>query len=167
MQARVEKRKFRSKSVVSVDPRTPYFTSSGLNQASSVACVMGCSGRLRNKESSRQSVNYLGLATHAADPWEQEDVPEGNGQIPGLNLYLSPNDPKAVTIRQHYYPEGGWGWVICGCAIVLQALSIGLLFSYGIFLYQIRKQFDSDVSTLAAAKPHRAICSAHRGESNP
>ncbi|XP_013775018.1 monocarboxylate transporter 10-like [Limulus polyphemus] len=150
VKARMENRKFRSKSVASMDPRSPYFTSSGLNRAPSVACVMGCSGRLPNKQSSRQSVSYLGLATHAADLWEQDDVPEGNGQIPGLNLYLSPDDPKAVTIRQHYYPEGGWGWVVCGCAIVIQALSIGLLFSYGIFLYQIRKQFDPDVNTLAA-----------------
>ena len=29
-------------------------------------------------------------------------------------------NPKSATFRQHYYPEGGWGWVIIFCATVVQ-----------------------------------------------
>ena len=29
-------------------------------------------------------------------------------------------NPKSATFRQHYYPEGGWGWVICLCAVLVQ-----------------------------------------------
>ena len=35
-------------------------------------------------------------------------------------LALKGFNPKSATFRQHYYPEGGWGWVICLCAVLVQ-----------------------------------------------
>ena len=46
-------------------------------------------------------------------------------------------NPKSATFRQHYYPEGGWGWVITFCAILVQILTTGLQFSYGILYIHI------------------------------
>ncbi|KAK7068299.1 hypothetical protein SK128_005232 [Halocaridina rubra] len=48
--------------------------------------------------------------------------------IPGLKRH----DAKTSTIRQHYYPEGGWGWLICACVFVVHVLTTGLQFSYGV-----------------------------------
>ena len=35
-------------------------------------------------------------------------------------------NPKSATFRQHYYPEGGWGWVIISCATVVQVFKLGI-----------------------------------------
>ncbi|XP_076059986.1 monocarboxylate transporter 3-like [Oratosquilla oratoria] len=48
--------------------------------------------------------------------------------IPGLKRH----DAKTSTIRQHYYPEGGWGWLVCACVFVVHALTTGLQFSFGV-----------------------------------
>ncbi|XP_013786839.1 monocarboxylate transporter 10-like [Limulus polyphemus] len=50
-------------------------------------------------------------------------------------------DPKTSTIRQHYYPEGGWGWVICVCAFFVHFLTSGLQLSYGVLYLKIVKTF--------------------------
>ncbi|XP_013793495.1 monocarboxylate transporter 12-B-like [Limulus polyphemus] len=146
-----ERRKYRSKSVVSSDPRSPYFTSRGagaffagqIRRAPSVSCV----------EDAHGAANYLGFA--AASNERNSGRLRGsqhnlNGQIPGLNLSLSPDNPKAATIHQHYYPEGGWGWMVCGCATIAQLLTVGLLAAYGFFIYQTQKHFRSDVNIIGA-----------------
>ena len=34
------------------------------------------------------------------------------------------DDEKQATIRQHYYPEGGWGYVIVAVAVLVQVINI-------------------------------------------
>ena len=59
-------------------------------------------------------------------------------------------NPKSATFRQHYYPEGGWGWVICACAVVVQLLTTGLQFSFGIlYLHVLRVYGESGVVATA------------------
>ncbi|KAF5301583.1 hypothetical protein FQR65_LT08888 [Abscondita terminalis] len=36
---------------------------------------------------------------------------------------------KATTLRRHYYPEGGWGWVIITCTVLLNIINHGLQLS--------------------------------------
>lgn len=45
------------------------------------------------------------------------------------------------TIKQHYYPEGGWGWLIVVCAVVVQCLNHGIQLSWGIIELEVRKKF--------------------------
>lgn len=33
---------------------------------------------------------------------------------------------QLLTLKQHYYPEGGWGWVIVVVGVLVQVLSHGL-----------------------------------------
>lgn len=47
----------------------------------------------------------------------------------------------AGTIRQHYYPEGGWGWVVVFCAVLVQCITHGIQLSWGILDVQVRKKF--------------------------
>ena len=44
---------------------------------------------------------------------------------------------KSATFRQHYYPEGGWGWVITFCCYMVNIFTTGLQMSFGIILPEI------------------------------
>lgn len=33
---------------------------------------------------------------------------------------------KSSTIRQHYYPEGHWGWMIVAAAVIVHSITLGL-----------------------------------------
>ena len=49
---------------------------------------------------------------------------------------------KQATIRQHYYPEGGWGFVVLIVAILVQIISHGLQLSFGILSLAIIRRWD-------------------------
>lgn len=49
---------------------------------------------------------------------------------------------KAATLRRHYYPEGGWGWVVVGAAVLTGILGTGLQFASPFFLIPAGKRFD-------------------------
>ncbi|XP_061379363.1 monocarboxylate transporter 4-like [Danaus plexippus] len=43
------------------------------------------------------------------------------------------------AIKHHFYPEGGWGWIVCGAAFLAHLLSTGLQLAYGaLHVYAIR-----------------------------
>jgi hypothetical protein len=46
------------------------------------------------------------------------------------------------TIRQHYYPEGGWGWVVVACSVLVQILCHGLHGAAGVWLQVVLEQFE-------------------------
>ena len=76
-----------------------------------------------------------------------------NKHIPGTQLLvysiplihsitaLKGFNPKSATFRQHYYPEGGWGWVIIICAAIVQIFTSGIQLSFGILYIHILKVF--------------------------
>ena len=44
-------------------------------------------------------------------------------------------DPrKTATLSRHYYPEGGWGWVVVGCSVGVHVLNHGLQLGGGAVL---------------------------------
>ena len=49
---------------------------------------------------------------------------------------------KIQTIWRHYYPEGGWGWVVVTCAIFTQLLNQGLIMSYGMLGREVGPKFN-------------------------
>lgn len=50
-----------------------------------------------------------------------------------------------LTLKQHYYPEGGWGWVILLVSLLVQILSHGVHGAVGVFLQQVTVKFGSHV----------------------
>lgn len=40
-----------------------------------------------------------------------------------------------------FYPEGGWGWVVCGCVFVVRILTQGLLLSFGVLYAHMVREF--------------------------
>ncbi|XP_039289151.1 monocarboxylate transporter 2-like isoform X1 [Nilaparvata lugens] len=47
----------------------------------------------------------------------------------------------APTLKQHYYPEGGWGWFVVFIAVVVQVLTHGLHMAIGVLLPEVRNRF--------------------------
>ena len=52
---------------------------------------------------------------------------------------------KSATFRQHYYPEGGWGWVICFCCFLVNIFTTGLQLSFSILYLKILQHCESEV----------------------
>ncbi|CAH0390879.1 unnamed protein product [Bemisia tabaci] len=42
---------------------------------------------------------------------------------------------QLLTLKQHYYPEGGWGWVVVVCALFVQILAHGLHLGVGMLIW--------------------------------
>lgn len=53
---------------------------------------------------------------------------------------------QLLTLKQHYYPEGGWGWVVLVAAVLVHVLSHGLLTSAGLFYIEILRKFGPAVA---------------------
>ncbi|XP_025837038.1 monocarboxylate transporter 2-like [Agrilus planipennis] len=52
---------------------------------------------------------------------------------------LRRRDVDTATIKQHYYPEGGWGWLVCGAAFLAYLLTSGFQLAFGLlYLYVIK-----------------------------
>ncbi|KAJ3627505.1 hypothetical protein MTP99_014879 [Tenebrio molitor] len=53
---------------------------------------------------------------------------------------------QLLTLKQHYYPEGGWGWVVLVAAVLVHVLSHGLITSAGLFYVEILRKFGPAVA---------------------
>ncbi|GAB0089113.1 uncharacterized protein DMENIID0001_036020 [Sergentomyia squamirostris] len=51
------------------------------------------------------------------------------------------------AIRQHFYPDGGWGWIVCGVAFLAHVLSTGFQLSYGLLLLYAIRHLGHEVAT--------------------
>ncbi|KAK6641285.1 hypothetical protein RUM44_012994 [Polyplax serrata] len=49
---------------------------------------------------------------------------------------------QLLTLKQHYYPEGGWGWIVVLCAFLVQCLSHGFHGASGIILQEVIRRFE-------------------------
>ncbi|XP_058063354.1 uncharacterized protein LOC131213344 [Anopheles bellator] len=48
---------------------------------------------------------------------------------------------QLITLKQHYYPEGGWGWLVTYIGIVIHCIAHGLQLSAGVLLLQTANFF--------------------------
>lgn len=121
-------RQYRSKSAVSSDPRSPYYISQGI----------------QNNEAVRRSPSV----SCVLDAIRKEAK---EGDVPGVSR-AALEKPSVSTIRQHYYPEGGWGWVVCACALLVHIITNGLHGSFGLLLILVRDQFKPEVYPMPAGR---------------
>jgi hypothetical protein len=56
---------------------------------------------------------------------------------------------QLLTLKQHYYPEGGWGWVVVVVGVLVQLLSHGLHVACGVLLDEVVRRFGGSVVTPA------------------
>lgn len=55
---------------------------------------------------------------------------------------------QLITLRQHYYPEGGWGWLVLASSLAVQILSHGLQLGAGVLPIHIQEKFGPKHPTL-------------------
>lgn len=84
----------------------------------------------------------------------------------GTEAENNKSEAKTSTIRQHYYPEGGWGWLVCACAFVVHLLTTGLQLSYGTFYLEVLDKFGSENVVVTGKKEYVCLyivsrCRAH------
>ena len=60
---------------------------------------------------------------------------------------------RIASIFQHYYPEGGWGYVILLCGLLVQVFAHGLQLSYGMLFPIVTKMFRVRDDTDAGRNP--------------
>ena len=72
---------------------------------------------------------------------------------------------RIASIFQHYYPEGGWGYVILACASICQLLSHGLQLSFGVlaFFAQRRFQVEGGIVELGRKFIHTLLLTPYTG----
>lgn len=91
----------------------------------------------RSRSLPRLSVHDSGVACsdHAPAP----------GQTHAVSRQLVAELRQLLTLKQHYYPEGGWGWVVLLVGLLVQILSHGAHGAVGVFLQQVAAKFGPHV----------------------
>ncbi|XP_071051673.1 monocarboxylate transporter 12-like isoform X3 [Onthophagus taurus] len=70
-----------------------------------------------------------------------------SGAVPGAEDVARQANARVAQIQarrflcRHYYPEGGWGWVIATCALLVQILNHGVQFSCSQLVVPATRQF--------------------------
>lgn len=52
---------------------------------------------------------------------------------------------QLLTLKQHYYPEGNWGWVIVFVSVLVQILTHGLQVGSGVLTQEIVNKFGKQI----------------------
>jgi len=78
---------------------------------------------------------------------------------------------QLVTLKQHYYPEGGWGWVVAAVAVAAHLLTHGLHLASGVFVQELVRKFGPDTvvpaGTVMYTPPQNSLHPVHRCNVRP
>lgn len=94
----------------------------------------------RSRSLPRLSVHDSGVACSG-----NEQSPPAAGHLHNSKQQLAADLRQLHTLKQHYYPEGGWGWVVLLVGMLVQMLSHGVHGSSGILLRQVADKFGQRV----------------------
>ncbi|XP_076048484.1 uncharacterized protein LOC143029621 [Oratosquilla oratoria] len=110
------------------NPCAPTTQASGLTRSTSLP-----SRRARSTSPSRSSQKAKKFADVGTNTDESLLEPVGNasGNLKEDGSKLNPEARKYLTLYQHYYPEGGWGWVVLIMASLTHVLTTGIQGAYG------------------------------------
>lgn len=78
-----------------------------------------------------------------ARSWPLLVQPDGSKEAREPHLGLpSPVAQVRRLLWRHYYPEGGWGYIVVACCVLVQMLNHGLQLSYGVLTETICQRFE-------------------------
>ncbi|KAG7201417.1 hypothetical protein KM043_004177 [Ampulex compressa] len=97
--------------------------------------------KMMRRRFSEQLILEGGLSTHQ----EFEDLLRERGGVEEEESLSAINARKKITLKRHYYPDGGWGHVIILVAFLVQLISHGLQLGYGVLVPSVAGRFDKAV----------------------
>ncbi|KAL6264407.1 hypothetical protein P5V15_004516, partial [Pogonomyrmex californicus] len=92
----------------------------------------------RSRSLPRLSIHDSGVAC-------SDHMPAAPEQTHAASRQLVADLRQLLTLKQHYYPEGGWGWVVLLVGLLVQILSHGTHGAIGVFFQQVEIRFGSHV----------------------
>ncbi|KYN07458.1 hypothetical protein ALC62_01660 [Cyphomyrmex costatus] len=93
----------------------------------------------------RRSRSLPRLSIHDSGVACSDHAPAAPEQMHAAPRQLVADLRQLLTLKQHYYPEGGWGWVILLVGLLVQILSHGAHGAVGVFLQQVEVKFGPHV----------------------
>ena len=113
-------------------------------------------GQLQEKEAEKKEFNGSRETPVASLLYRSRSLPQlsvhdsgvgsGNEQGPGRTTSRLVADLRQLlTLKQHYYPEGGWGWIIVVVGVLVQILSHGMHGAMGTLLLQVANRFGPQI----------------------
>ncbi|KAE8742840.1 hypothetical protein FOCC_FOCC011578 [Frankliniella occidentalis] len=108
----------------------------------SVINFLSVTSLLRNN---RESWKYWFTNLTVAQ-WHEYDMTvrvkaEGEGEERYSSTRLAAELRQLLTLKQHYYPEGGWGWVVLWTGALGQLLGPGLQGAAGVLGQEADRRF--------------------------
>ncbi|XP_067212438.1 uncharacterized protein [Linepithema humile] len=85
------------------------------------------------------------LSMHDSGVACSDHTPVAPEQVHAASRQLVADLKQLLTLKQHYYPEGGWGWVILLVGLLVQILSHGAHEAVGVFIQQVTVKFGPHV----------------------
>lgn len=101
-----------------------------------------------NQYQEERNLRYRSTHHHRHRQHHRQEPKNGSRHVTDLR--------QLMTLRQHYYPEGGWGWLITGIGLIMQVIAHGLHMSVGVFVVEIMKTFR--VSSIRAGEYKLSLC---------
>ncbi|XP_078045436.1 uncharacterized protein LOC144474467 [Augochlora pura] len=79
-------------------------------------------------------------------------IPDNNNWMLGNNLWTFPRcvptyprtDVDDVGTRTHFYPDGGWGWLVCAAGFLALLLTTGMQLAFGLLQVHSVKHFGKE-----------------------
>ncbi|XP_048513586.1 monocarboxylate transporter 10-like isoform X3 [Athalia rosae] len=90
--------------------------------------------KMLRRRFSEQLILEGGL-TRYVDPADREEEDETEESLTTMNAR------KRITLKKHYYPEGGWGFTVLLVAVLIQLLCHGLQTGNGPFMVFVAERF--------------------------
>ncbi|KAL6447536.1 hypothetical protein ACFW04_000030 [Cataglyphis niger] len=115
------------------------------NDSTKLTAPIATASLYRSRSLPRLSLHDSGIAC-------SDHVPVAPEQTHVVSRQLVADLRQFLTLKQHYYPEGGWGWVILLVSLLVQILSHGAHGAVGVFLQQVTVKFGSHVHLQAGYK---------------
>ncbi|EFN84990.1 hypothetical protein EAI_17331, partial [Harpegnathos saltator] len=81
----------------------------------------------------------VGEFENLADQADDADEEEEEESLTAINAR------RKITLKRHYYPEGGWGYVIVVITILVQLISHGLQLASGLLMNPAMTRFEQTV----------------------
>ncbi|KAF7386053.1 hypothetical protein HZH66_011895 [Vespula vulgaris] len=111
----------------------------------------------RSRSLPRLSVHDSGVGCSA----NEQTVP-GPGQHGTKQLVADLR--QLLTLKQHYYPEGGWGWLVILVGMFVQILSHGTQGAVGVFVQHVANRFGHHVYLESAQHSFFVSCLSERNK---